>query len=302
MELAEAGTTISADVPGHLAKREFLRGYSIEVMPRSAAAAGSLREILPAGTRVYVAHIEGTPIDDMVQTASRIREEGFPVMPHVPARLVPSREALEEWLRRYREEAEVDEALLVAGGIFTPRGPFHSSMDILETGIADRLGFRRLHVAGHPEGNRDIEPSGGNTRLDAALRWKQDFSERTDARIEIATQFCFDADAVLKWAADLSKAGITLPIHVGLAGPAKLSTLLRFAAMCGVGTSLRVLKRRARGATALLRTQAPDALIEALSGPVATGGAPNLAGVHLFPFGGIRATADWADGVLAEFA
>ena len=49
MELAEAGTTISADVPGHLAKREFLRGYSIEVMPRSAAAAGSLRGNTPGG-------------------------------------------------------------------------------------------------------------------------------------------------------------------------------------------------------------------------------------------------------------
>ena len=302
MGLAESGSTDTAVVPGRSTKKAFLRGYSIEVMPRSAAAAGPLRGMLPAGTRVYVAHIEGTPIDDMVRTAAQIRAEGFPVMPHVPARLVPSRAALEEWLHRYREESEVDEALLIAGGVSTPRGPFQSSMDILETGIADRLGFRRLHVAGHPEGNTDIEPSGGSARLDAALRWKQSFSERTDARVEIATQFCFDADAVLQWAARLHLEGITLPIHVGLAGPAKLSTLLRFAAMCGIGTSLRVLKRRARGATALLRTQAPDALVETLSGPAMSGGAPNLAGVHLFPFGGIRATAEWADGVLAEFS
>lgn len=282
--------------------RALMQGYSIEVMPRSAAAAGPLCNVLPSGTRVYVAHIEGTPMDDMVQTAAGIRSEGFPVMPHVPARLLRSREELETWLRRYREEAGVEEALLIAGSVSRPRGPFSSSMDILETELPDRHGFRRLHVAGHPEGNSDIEPAGSSERLDAALRWKQEFSRRTDARIEIATQFCFDADAVLDWAERLRNAGIHLPVHVGIAGPAKLGTLLRFAAMCGIGTSLRVLKRKARGATALLRTHAPDDLIATIAGPVAAGNAANVAGLHLFPFGGIRATAEWATMAFAESA
>ena len=302
MALPRIHTQVAPEKPAASPKQALLRGYSIEVMPRSAASAGPLKALLPPGTRVYVAHIEGTPIDDMVRTAARIREEGFPVMPHVPARLLPSREALETWLRRYREEAGVDEALLIAGGISRPHGPFSSSMEVLETGLADRLGFRRLHVAGHPEGNTDIEPAGGGDGLVAALRWKQEFSERTETRIEIATQFCFDAAAVLDWAGRLRGAGIDLPIHVGIAGPARIGTLLRFAAMCGVGASLRVLKRRARGAASLLRTHAPDALIEALAGPVAAGAAPNLAGLHLFPFGGIRATAEWAASALAESA
>ena len=59
-------------------------GYSIEVMPRTAAKIESFAELLPPGTRVYIANIEGTPFDDMVATARRIRSEGFAVMPHFP--------------------------------------------------------------------------------------------------------------------------------------------------------------------------------------------------------------------------
>ncbi|MEM6307976.1 MAG: methylenetetrahydrofolate reductase, partial [Pseudomonadota bacterium] len=64
----------------------FLQGYSIEVMPRTAEKIDDFRAYLPTGTRVYIAHIEGTPIEDMVKTAKRIAGEGYPVMPHFPAR------------------------------------------------------------------------------------------------------------------------------------------------------------------------------------------------------------------------
>lgn len=287
-------------MPEASARQALLRGYSIEVMPRSVDKAGPLREILPVGTRVYVAQIEGTSIDQMVRTAAWIRAEGFPVMPHVPARMLPSKQALETWLRRFREEAGVEEALFIAGGISAPHGPFNNTMQVLETGLADRLGFRRVHVAGHPEGNTDIDPPGSTGRQDDALRWKMAFANRSDMRIEITTQFCFDAQAVLTWAARIRNAGIDLPIHVGVAGPARIGTLLRFAAMCGVGASLRVLKRRGRGATALLRTHTPEALIDSLACAAQAGEAPGLCGVHLYPFGGIRTTAEWARGELEE--
>ena len=63
---------------------EMIAGWSIEVMPRTAAKIEDFRAILPEGTRIYIAHIDGTPIDDMVATARRLHEEGFPVMPHLP--------------------------------------------------------------------------------------------------------------------------------------------------------------------------------------------------------------------------
>ena len=66
-----------------------MRDFSIEVMPRTAEKIENFRDLLPKNTRVYIAHIEGTPIDDMVKTARRrLAEEGFPTMPHFPARII----------------------------------------------------------------------------------------------------------------------------------------------------------------------------------------------------------------------
>ena len=136
----------------------FLKDYSIEVMPRTAEKVESFKELLPAGTRVYIAHIEGTPIEDMVATAKRVADEGYKVMPHFPARIIKDEATLADWIARYQGEAGVDQALLLAGGVATPHGKFDSSMQLLESGLFGKAGFERLHVAGHPEGNKDIDP------------------------------------------------------------------------------------------------------------------------------------------------
>ena len=279
------------------AMRDLLRGFSIEVMPRTAAKIEDFRSILPAGTRVYVAHIEGTPISEMLETAARIRAEGFPVMPHVPARIVPDKMTLEAWLRDYAG-AGIDEALVLAGGPPEPLGSFDSSMQLLETGLFDKLGFKRLHVAGHPEGNRDIDRDGGSRLVDEAATWKQRFSERTDAEMAMATQFAFDAAPVLDWARRLEAAGVTLPIHVGLAGPTKLQTLIKFAVACGVGPSLGVLKKRAADLTKLAMPFEPTDVLRDLAQAHAAGRAGRIAGIHLFPLGGIRPSAEYATTLL----
>ena len=171
-----------------------LEGFSIEVMPRTAEKVESFRDLLPKGTRVYIAHIEGTPIEDMVGTARRVASEGFDVMPHFPARIIKDRATLADWIARYKDEAGVKQALLLGGGVTTPAGEFDNSMQMIETGLFD--GFERLHVAGHPEGNKDIDPDGSDRMVMQALRWKQAFSARTDAKMAIATQFCFEAGCV----------------------------------------------------------------------------------------------------------
>ncbi len=270
-----------------------LDGYSIEVMPRTAAAIADFRALLPAGTRVYVAHIAGTPIADMVATARRLAAQGFEVMPHVPARLVADAATLRDWLARYRGEADVRAALVLAGGVAQPVGAFHSSMQLLETGAFDAAGFTRLHVAGHPEGNRDIDTDGSDRAVMEALRWKAAFAARTDARMGIATQFAFEAGPVVAWAARLAEEGIALPVHVGVAGPAKLQTLIRFSVACGVGASLRVLQRRARDVTKLVVPFAPTGFLADLAAARAADARTNIAGVHFFPLGGIAATAAW---------
>ncbi len=272
----------------------FLQDYSIEVMPRTAEKIDDFREYLPQGTRVYIAHIEGTPIADMVATAKRLADEGYPVMPHFPARIIQDQATLREWIAMYQGEAGVDQALLLAGGVTTPHGDFSDSMQLLETGAFGDAGFTRLHVAGHPEGNKDIDPDGGMANVDAALRWKQAFSETNDADMAIATQFCFEAGPVIEWADSLKAAGITLPIHIGVAGPAKLQTLIKFSIACGVGASLRVLQRRAKDLTKLLLPFTPDEFLADLAAHKAANPDFNITNVHFFPLGGIKTNANWA--------
>ncbi len=272
----------------------FLTGYSIEVMPRTAEKIEDFRALLPAGTRVYIAHIEGTPIEDMVRTAARLNAEGFPVMPHFPARIIKDEATLGDWIARYQGEADVSQALLLAGGVDTPHGAFDSSMQLIETELFDQAGFEHLHVAGHPEGNKDIDPSGGTANVDAALRWKQDFSNRTDAQMAIATQFAFEAAPIIAWADGLKEAGIDLPIHIGIAGPAKLQTMIKFAIACGVGPSLRVLQRRAKDVTKLLLPFEPNEVISDLAAHKASHPDFNITQVHFFPLGGIKTNAHWA--------
>lgn len=283
-----------ATAPGSTDISGILEGYSIEVMPRTAEKIDDFRALLPAGTRVYIAHIEGTPIDEMVATAKRIAGEGFTVMPHFPARIIPDAATLADWIARYQGEAGVHEALVLAGGVAEPVGAFDSSMQILETGLFDKAGFTRLHVAGHPEGNRDIDPDGSTKNVDEALAWKQKFSERTEAEMALVTQFFFDAAPVIAWAGAIREAGIGLPIHAGIAGPAKLQTLIRFAIACGVGPSLKVLQRRAMDVTKLLLPYEPTEVLEGLAAHGAGQPDSPIAQVHFFPLGGIKSCANWA--------
>ncbi len=281
-----APTSASAEVEA------FLKGYSIEVMPRTAEKVEDFRALLPKGTRVYIAHIEGTPIEDMVATARRIAGEGFDVMPHFPARIIPDKATLADWIARYKGEAGVKQALLLGGGVNTPAGEFDASMQLVETGLFD--GFERLHVAGHPEGNKDIDKDGGDRIIMQALKWKQAFSERSDAKMAIATQFCFEAEPVIAWADKLAAEGISLPIHIGIAGPAKLQTLIKFAIACGVGPSLRVLQKRAMDVTKLLLPYEPTDVVAALAAHKAANPAFGIEQVHFFPLGGIKTNATWA--------
>ncbi len=280
--------------------KDFISGYSIEVVPNSAAKIESFKEILPINTRVYIAHLETENIATMVATAKRINEEGFTVMPHIPARIIQNQTMLNDWISMYQNEAGVKEALLLAGGSTKPVGDYDSSMQLIESGLFDKAGFKRLHIAGHPEGNKDIDPDGGMKNVSEALSWKQEFSNRTDADMAIATQFCFDADVVNKWAKNIQEDGIDIPIHIGIAGPAKLQTLLKFSVECGIGASMKILTKRAKDLTKLLLPYKPTQMLTDLSEYKSKDPTLNIEQVHFFPIGGIKQTTDWLKEVLDD--
>ena len=267
-----------------------MQGFSLEVMPRTAEKIDDFRAILPTGTRVYIAHIDGTPISEMIATAARLLAEGMEPMPHFPARSIRDRAQLADWVGRYRDVG-VREALILGGGVPTPVGAYDNSMQLLETGLFD--GFDRLHIAGHPEGNRDIEPSGQDRIVMDALRWKQEFAKATGVTMAIVTQFAFEAAPIIAWCDRLRAEGVTLPVHLGVAGPAKLQTLIKFAIACGVGPSLKVLQKRAKDVSKLLLPFEPTELVANLAAHKAIHPDFAVERLHFFPLGGIRTTADW---------
>ena len=273
----------------------FLSGYSIEVTPRSANKIECFADVLPENTRVYIAQINIDDIPEMIVTAKRLKDEGFKVMPHFPARMIKNHAVLNDLISMYQNEAGVDEALLLAGGLPSPAGDYNSSMQLIESGLFDKAGFKRLHVAGHPEGNKDIDPDGSNKNVSEALSWKQEFSNRTDASMAITTQFCFDANVVKKWADTIKGSGIDIPIHIGIAGPAKLQTLLKFSIECGVGASMKVLTKRARDITKLLLPYKPTQILSDLANYRAQDSSFNIEQVHFFPLGGVKRAAEFVE-------
>ena len=278
-------------ISNHL--KDFLVDFSIEVMPRTASKIESFNEILPQNTRVYIAHIEGVPIEEMVETAKRLSNEGFDVMPHFPARIIKDKDTLENWIQRYQDEAGVEQALLLAGGVSRPYGSFETSMQLVETELFEKYNFKHLHFAGHPEGNKDIDHDNSTKNVESALSWKQKFKERTDINLALTTQFCFEANPVIEWADSLVKNGIDIPVHIGVAGPAKLQALIKFSIACGVGPSLRVLQKRAKDVKKLLLPFEPNDFLETLAEHKKENPNFNITNVHFFPLGGIDVNASW---------
>ncbi|MFT3688828.1 methylenetetrahydrofolate reductase [Paenirhodobacter sp.] len=279
------------------APRNLLASASFEVTPKTwhkfrtsqpEAASG-----IAAGTKVFIAHIAGTPIDQMVGTARALRMLGLEPVPHLPARLIEDGPHLHDILSAYRGEAGVSSALVIAGGVKAPAGAFASSMDLMATGMFDRLGFAEIVFAGHPEGSRDIDPDGGTAQANAALRWKQDWRNRSGMRAALLTQFLFASAPALDWARRQRDAGVDLPITIGLAGPTRLAELIRYGISCGVGPSLAVLQRRAPDFRKFLRPITPEDIAADLAAAADPTGAPLIAGVHIFPFGGLADFLDW---------
>jgi methylenetetrahydrofolate reductase (NADPH) len=110
----------------------------------------------------------------------------------------------------------------------------------------------------------------------------------------LATQFCFESAPVIEWANAIKEAGVDIPVHIGIAGPAKLQTMIKFAMACGVGASLRVLQRRAKDVTKLLMPFEPTEVLTELAAHKAENPEFNISQVHFFPLGGIKTNANWA--------
>ncbi|MDE0310145.1 MAG: methylenetetrahydrofolate reductase [Acidiferrobacterales bacterium] len=273
-----------------------LHGYSVETTPGSAAKIPDYRLILSPGTEVYVTTLPGSTIDDTMTVCERLKKEGFVPVPHIVARQIPDAKKLYDGLARFRDNCDGNHVLTIAGGAAKGVGEFDSSMQLLETGLFDKLGIHTIGVAGHPEGSPDIS----DQQIESALQWKQAFSLRTDASMYIVSQFCFEAKPIIEWEARLTAAGIDLPLHVGIPGVATIGTLLKHAAACGIGNSMLYLRKQARNASKMLTSLKPEPLLNDLAEYQKKNPASKIEKLHIYPLGGLRKSVEWINRIEQE--
>src|SRR5262245_36593187 len=247
-----------------------------------------LADHFAAGSDVSITFLPGDNYRHNVETAANLRRAGFNPVPHIAAREMPSREALNDFLVRARREADVRRVVLIAGDVIAAKGPFKSSHDVAASGLIEAHGITSVSVAGYPEGHPYLE---GAHAFEALAAWR-DWGARSGVNVDIVTQFCFESGPILSWIGELQTRGIGLPVTIGLAGPATLATLTKFGLRCGIGNSMRALRGQIGRFGRLLTDNGPDDVARGLLAAQQAATAP-IAGFHLFPFGGLRKAAQW---------
>ena len=271
-----------------------LRGYSIEVTTHNRSAVEQCRMHVAPGTEVYIAFVPGEAHHAVVATAAGLNAAGFVPVPHVTARGVASFTLLGDFLGRLAGEAGVTRALVIAGDLERPAGPYSSSLELLQTGLFQRHGIRRIGLACYPEAHPRIDAEA----LERALLAKLELVRGAGLEAWLVTQFCFEAAPILQRVRRLRAMGIAAPVRVGLAGPANRRTLWKYALHCGIGNSIRALGTRVDAVANLLARRTPEPILRELAAAQRQDPGLGIEGIHIFTFGGVASSADWANGIL----
>jgi methylenetetrahydrofolate reductase (NADPH) len=270
--------------------REWLKGYSAEVTTPDRKSLDAASEMMWPKAPVYVASLPKDSSEAQLAVAAHLHELGLRPVPHVVARNFASEAAFARAIERFSREAGVDRALVLAGDRQTSEGPFECSLQLIRTGVFEANGIRKIAIACYPEGHPRI----ADATLDKALMEKLEAADRAGLEARLITQLCFDADTIARFVKLLRERGITARLRVGLAGPATPARLLKYAAICGVGPSLRALRERQSMARGLLAAQTPEPIVSGLALAAAENRALDITGLHFFTFASLRHTIEWA--------
>ena len=221
--------------------------------------------ILPKVKDVYITVLPGNDFREVAKKAVELAQSGFNPVPHFPARSIKNLGELKDYINSCKD-GEVKQALVIGGGS-QPIGNYHSSLQLLETGLFEGL---KIGIAGHPEGSPDISDSD----LEKAMIDKKPYADY------IVTQWSLNAGLISDF---ISKQ--TLPVHVGIIGPLKINSLLKFANIVGAKNSINFLKSNVTKAVDLLRSRDPSNIIEKLKGLTKN--------FHIYTFGDLKETNKW---------
>ena len=220
---------------------------------------------LPKVKDVYITMLPGDDYKEVAKKALELVNSGFNPVPHFPARSIKNISNLKDYVKICKDGG-VKQALIIGGGA-QPIGDYHCSLQLLETGLFE--GFK-IGIAGHPEGSPDIS----EIVLEKAMKDKKPYADY------IVTQWLLDKNLIIDF---ISKQSI--PVHVGITGPLKIGSLIKFANIVGAKNSLNFLKSNASQAMDLLKPKDPKKLINELKDVTQN--------FHIYTFGGLKETNKW---------
>lgn len=269
-----------------------LPDYSAEVTRPDRRSLDAAARLMRPEARVYVASLPNDGPDRQVEVCSAVSKLGLIPVPHIVARNIENRDALDSLLGRLAGEAGVDRALVLAGDRDTPAGDYDCSLQLIESGLFQKHGIGKIAIACYPEGHPRIP----DDVLDQALADKIAAAKSAGLELILISQICFDAAPIVEFLRKIRAEGVTARVRIGVAGPAKYATLVKYAAICGVGPSLRALRERQSLAKNMLLGETPQKLIEDLEEAVAAEPALNIWGIHFFTFASLKNTIEWVEG------
>jgi len=262
--------------------------FSLEMTAKDIEQLEAAANIIPANSVVSVTFLPGEAFADRIDAAAAVARLGLRPVPHISARRITSAGELEGFLDRLSERIALEHAFIVAGDLPAPAGPYQDALAVIRSGLLEKYGIRHVGISGYAEGH----PAISREKLDQALRDKTAELVARGIESSIMTQFGFDAGPILSWLERIRAEGIAQPVRIGVAGPASIKTLLRFAARCGVGASASVMKKYGLSLTRLVGSAGPDPILADLSAGLDRG-AHGDAKLHFYPFGGFVKTAEW---------
>ncbi len=265
-------------------------GWSIEATLPKPEELEILATLLPAGTEVFLSTLPHVTLARQLDAAGRIRASGLEPAPHIAARYFAGRGELEAFLAQAASAPAIRSVLVIGGDLEVPRGPFGSALEVVESGLLQAHGVRTVSFAGYPDGH----PAIADAVLDEALDRKLAAAAAAGLDCRIVTQFCFQPEPILSWIRRLHDRHPTLPVRIGLAGPASVKALVRYAIRCGVGMPKGGFGRKLSMASRIARSAAPDGIIRALDAEKLGAGPVGANAAHFFSFGGLEKTARWA--------
>jgi len=271
--------------------------FSLEMTGKDVDA---LREAAPSiapGTRINVTFLGNEDLDMRVTAAQAVKELGFIPVPHISARRIESEDELREFMQALRDVDAAKHIFAVGGDPSEPMGPYGSSLEMIQSGVFADYGVEEISIAGYPEGH----PYSSD---EAFLRETQDKLASLDNQgmsSSIITQFGFDIDPVANWLNTLAGENITVPVRIGVPGPAGIRRLLKYAKRFGVGASAGIAMKYGFSLTNLVGTAGPDKFLKELAEETQEAGFQGDVNVHFYTFGGVARTAEWAQDFTEKF-